>query len=88
MLEILDHLVSFNKNGLWIKEPIDKGDRIISANNIKGTELKDAIIFEFNNDYKLEKKIFSKNIDISTKTWILKDVIIFKSTKGIFEKTI
>ncbi len=82
----IDHLVSFNKNGLWIKEPISKGDRIISADNIKGTELKDAIIFEFNNDYKLEKKIFSKNIDISAKTWVLKDVIIFKSTKGVFEK--
>ena len=35
----IDHLVSFNKNGLWIKEPISKGDRIISADNIKGTEL-------------------------------------------------
>ncbi len=82
----IDHLVSFNKNGLWIKEPINKGDRIISASSIKGKELKDAIIFEFNNDYKLEKKIFSKKIDISKKIWVLKDVIIFKSSNGIFEK--
>ena len=82
----IDHLVSFNKNGLWIKEPINNGDRIISADNIKGTELKNAIIFEFNNDYELERKIFSKNTNISAKTWILRDVIVFKLNEGIFEK--
>ena len=53
----------FNKNGLWIKEPINKGDVIISADNIK-EQNKDMNMFEFNNDYKLEKKIFSKNIKI------------------------
>ena len=27
----IDHLVSFNKNGLWIKENLVEGQRIISA---------------------------------------------------------
>ena len=29
----IDHLVTFNKNGLWIKENINNGIRIISAKN-------------------------------------------------------
>ena len=31
----IDHLVTFNKNGLWIKEPLINGNRIISAESIK-----------------------------------------------------
>ena len=27
----IDHLVTFNRNGLWIKENLDTGQRIISA---------------------------------------------------------
>ena len=82
----IDHLVTFNKNGLWIKETIKNGDRIISSENIEGTVLKDVIIFEFKDDYKLERKIFSKKVDITSNNWILNDVIIFKYSDGIFEK--
>ena len=27
----IDHLISFNKNGLWIKENLETGNRIITA---------------------------------------------------------
>ena len=30
----IDHLVSFNKNGLWIKESLGAGQRIISSEAI------------------------------------------------------
>tara|TARA_B100001057_G_scaffold378253_1_gene383615 strand:- start:449 stop:1537 length:1089 start_codon:yes stop_codon:yes gene_type:complete len=83
----IDHLVTFNKNGLWIKEPTKGGSRIISATSITGQILKDASIFEFNNEHELNRKIFSKNIDISSQTWVLKDVLIFKLSEGVFKKT-
>jgi|TARA_B110000211_G_C14061805_1_gene545865 lipopolysaccharide export system permease protein len=83
----IEHLVAFNKNGLWIKEPTKNGDRIISAASIEGTKLKNAVILELNKDYELEKKIFSKLVDIRSKTWVLYDVSIFKSSNGVFEKT-
>ena len=35
----IDHLVSFNKNGLWIKENLDDGNRIITAKKPEGTNL-------------------------------------------------
>ena len=82
----IDHLVTFNRNGLWIKEPLKNGNRIISAESIEGTKLKSAIIFNFNNKNELEKKIFSKSINISSKTWFLKNVIIFQPADGVFKK--
>ena len=27
----IDHLVTFNNNGLWIKESLKNGDRVITA---------------------------------------------------------
>ena len=40
----IDHLVSINKNGLWIKENLDQGHRIVSAD-----ETKDKIFKKYNN---------------------------------------
>ena len=47
----IDHLVTFNNNGLWIKEIIKNGNRIISAENIEGTIIKDTVIYEFDKNY-------------------------------------
>ena len=82
----IEHLVAFNNNGIWIKEPILNGSRITSSNSIEGTELKDVSIFELSNDHKLKRKIFSKSVNIKNKTWILKDLIIFNSSIGVFQK--
>ena len=58
----IDHLVTFNKNGLWIKENIVDGTRIITANRIEGHHLVDVTIFQLNNDFKLKRKIFQKKL--------------------------
>ena len=34
ILERYDHLITYNKNGLWIKENLDNQNRIISANKM------------------------------------------------------
>ena len=49
----IDHLVTFNKNGLWIKENIKDGNRIITASKPKGFELVDVTIFHLNKNYNL-----------------------------------
>ena len=43
----IDHLITYNKNGLWIKENLDNQNRIISANKIgiENKELIDVKIF-------------------------------------------
>ena len=35
----IDHLVTFNKNGLWIKENLKSGQRIITAAKPEGQNL-------------------------------------------------
>ena len=62
----IDHLVTFNKNGLWIRENLTDGYRIISASNDKD-QIKNLTIFNFDKDYNLRDKIYSESADISKK---------------------
>ncbi len=85
----IDHLVSFNKNGLWIKENIDNKERIITASKIDKYNIFEIEIFQFDKDFNLEKKIFSKIADIRTNEWNLKNVKIINFEGGVNnEKTI
>ena len=79
----IDHLVTFNNNGLWIKENLDDGFRIITASDYTDENLNNIIIFNLDDEFKLEEKIYSKNANIKNNDWILDDVSIFKSGKSI-----
>ena len=57
----IDHLVTFNKNGLWIKENLDTKQRIISAAKPDGINLIDVTIFHLDKKSNLIEKISSKN---------------------------
>ena len=81
----IDHLVSFNKNGLWIKESFKDGERIITASELDGTSLNDVKIFKFNNNFLLEKMI-SKSADIRNFDWVLKEVTVYETNESIFKK--
>ena len=74
----IDHLVTINKNGLWIKENINTGYRIISADKTRNEVLKNVSIFNLDQDNNLIETINSKFADISSKQWILDDVVINK----------
>jgi len=79
----IDHLISVNKNGLWIKENIDDGYRIISADATKSNIVKNVIIFNLDKNNALTSKINSKKADISKNEWDLRDVVINKFEDGI-----
>ncbi len=82
----IDHLVSINKNGLWTKENLNNGHRIISAEEIKNNILKEIIIFDLDKDYNLIQKIYSKTGDISKNKWALQEVVIIKFNDGIVQE--
>ena len=42
----IDHLITFNRNGLWIKENFEDKQRIISAGKPEGKNLVDVKIFK------------------------------------------
>ena len=65
----IDHLVTFNNNGLWIKEPYDNGERIISAETIQENFLSNVMIFELDKNFEIKQKFsqsrkhFTKKLD-------------------------
>ena len=83
----IDHLVTFNKNGLWIKENINTTQRIISASKPSGKSLKNVSVFHIDQNNRLVEKIMSENANIENNEWILSDVTIIKPVNGIFEKS-
>ena len=82
----IDHLVTYNKNGLWIKENINNADRIITAARPSGLNLIDVTIFQFKENYSLEKKILAKSANIKSNNWILNEVSIFELKNGVLFK--
>ena len=82
----IDHLVTFNKNGLWIKENLKSGDRVITAVKPEGFNLIDVTIFHFDENFNLYEKIYSK-ILISNQMNEFKSKI-FKIVDGVFCKNL
>ena len=75
------YLAIVTENGLWIKDEIDKKILIINAGGIDNQYLKNVSISQFNESFDLEQIIQSKNIDISTKQWVVFNPIISKDNK-------
>ena len=79
----IDHLVSINKNGLWIKENMEDGYRIISADETRSKFLKNISIFKLDKNYDLKEKVFAKYANIEENKWILKGVTINKFNENL-----
>jgi lipopolysaccharide export system permease protein len=82
----IDHLVTFNNNGLWIKENYKSYDRIITAVKPEGFNLINVTIFHFNKKYNLVEKIYAQNANIKTNNWILNDVTIHVLEDEFYKK--
>jgi lipopolysaccharide export system permease protein len=82
----IDHLVSFNRNGLWIKENIKLGKRIISADKPEGLYIVDVTIFHLDNNYSLIEKITADKAYIKDYKWVLSNVKIYKPIEGLMKK--
>lgn len=82
----IDHLISFNKNGLWIKENLNTKKRIISAEKPDGVNLINVTIFHLDEKFNLIEKINSKKVNIENNDWVLNDVTIFKNIDGVMKE--
>ncbi len=83
----IDHLVTFNKNGLWIKENLDDKQRIITAKKPDGFNLLDVTIFHIDYKSNLIEKITSKKADIKSNLWKLEDAVTFQINNGVLVRT-
>ena len=73
------YLAVITKNGLWIKDKIDKKILIINSSEIKDNFLINNFITEFNEDYKVIRNLQSKKIDIKEKKWLIHNVKIYQN---------
>lgn len=81
----LDHLVTINRNGLWIKETLNSGNRIIHAEETENNFLRNVTIFNLDIDNNLKSKIHSKLSNINNNEWDLGRVDIIKFKDGMSE---
>ena len=58
----IDHLILFNKNGLWIKENLESKQRIISATKPEKNNLLNIVIYHLDNNSSLLEKIVAKKL--------------------------
>ena len=73
----VDHLISVNKNGLWIKEIDNFGYKIISADRVDEKNLKSISIYFFDADNKILKRIEAESALINNNPWKMKNVSIY-----------
>ena len=73
----IDHLISINKNGVWIKEVDNVGYKIINAEKIEGDILSRISIYIFDKNNKVIKRLESKSAIISKNPWLMKNVTVF-----------
>mgnify|MGYP006139531473 CR=1 FL=1 len=73
----VDHLISVNKNGVWIKENDDTGYKIINAKTLDNQTLKKISIYFFDENHNVIKRIQSESAIITKNPWIMKNVFIY-----------
>ncbi len=77
----VDHLVSINKNGVWMKELSKNNFRITTAKKVENNFLHDVTIYELDNSSnKILYRIESEKADISTNTWLFDKITKFDLT--------
>tara|TARA_B100000768_G_C11257071_1_gene366932 strand:+ start:27 stop:1112 length:1086 start_codon:yes stop_codon:yes gene_type:complete len=78
----VDHLISVNKNGVWIKEIDENGHKIINAKKLEGKLLKEISIYIFDKNNKIIKRIESESAIIVNSPWKMKNGIIYDFTNN------
>ena len=58
------YLAVITSNGLWIKDETEKNINLINAEKIENNFLKNVIITQFDLNFKFQRVISSKNVDI------------------------
>jgi len=75
------HLAVITKNGLWIKDEINKKTKIINATQIEQNFLLDVFITEFDDNYNVVRNIKTEKVDISNQIWIVYNPKIYENNQ-------
>ena len=78
----VDHLISINKNGVWIKEKDVISSRIITAQSIEENFLQDVTIYVFNKNT-MTQRIQADKVNIENSIWKIKEAIVYNFDNNI-----
>ena len=67
-----DHLVTINRNGVWIKESRENNLYIINADRLENNHLIDVSINIMTSENLINKRIEAEKADISLNNWVIK----------------
>ena len=73
----VDHLISINKNGVWIKQIDTSGDKIINAEKLNKKILENISIYIFDKNNKFIKRLEAKSAVIIDNPWQMKNVYVY-----------
>lgn len=76
-----DHLVTVNRNGVWIKEKKENNLYIINADRLENNSLIDVSINIISKDNLIKKRIEAEKADILLNNWDMKNLKIFNFDK-------
>ena len=82
----IDHLVSINKNGVWIKEITGNNFLITTAKKLESKYLFNVTIYKLDEKNNFIERIESEKVDISKNEWILEKADIYNFIKGKSDK--
>jgi len=74
-----DYLAAITANGIWIKEKKEKSFSLIRAKQLKGNNLVNVSLYQFDEKNNLTARVESENANIRTKKWHLNNVIIYRA---------
>ena len=80
-----DHLVSINKNGVWIKEKSDEKLKLMYAKNLENNNLNKLSIYVFDTSNKDLKRIEVDKADITSNNWVLSNVKVYNNDNNLPE---
>ena len=80
-----DHLVSINKNGVWIKEKTDEKLKLMYAKNLENNYLNKLSIYVFNTSNKDLERIEVDKADITSNNWVLSNVKVYNNDNNLPE---
>ena len=76
------YLAVINKNGLWIKDRINKKNYIINSNKIEDNFLIDSFITEFDESYNVVRNIRAEKIDIRDTNWKILNANVYENNSS------
>ena len=75
------YLAVINKNGLWIKDIVNKNINIINSGGMENNFLKDTFITTFDENYEPIRNIRSNKIDITSNDWLIYNATVFEDNE-------